>query len=667
MTSMTSTVYPTPAVPEWLNCYLGPGFDPEYQVEFKKTNGEHHWTSNKGSQTWPLLAPFDEIVIGGQRGGGKSAVLIAWFAMGDPSLEDDDPAKTSLLNDPSFRGLILRKEYQSMGDFVDEAMDFFRPFGVKKVDDPVEFHFKTGAKIYTNHLGNPEAYEKYRGHGLTKIGIEELTQIPMEPWYLKLFGSLRGKKQFRIIRGRTRPPLRCQIMSTCNPDGEGKAWVKKRVVKVYDDDGTRIPANTPMRDQITGLTRIFIPMGLKDNPYLRDNKQYMGMLLSQDEITRKQWIDGDWDAGGGQFFDQYRPDGPATAEEREKTPWARHIPTENPVLRPWWFRFGSLDVGYDHPATMHKFCRNSKDKRLHVYDELSLRHMDSYELGVLLAKWWIPELEQLPDHQVTLYVSPDAFAKVSSQKTEAEMIAAGIQEVLGPYGALLLGFNSEERAAMLNSSERAKMMLDARKEKFKGKMGIALQRADDAHKAGCAYITHLLQFRQTLIETEEELKGRLRSTFSRAGVEAYERELSKAKADTIEVLPRVQIWKRCTELDRCLRDAVRGDATKGQKTEEYMKWDAVDGVGGDDALDDFRYGCMGYKEIESTIPRGYFVGERMAEFQQQQSANFGEEVTDLNRLVMVAKTQAAIYDNQNAGMPAHLNFARPGSMRHRPN
>jgi hypothetical protein len=657
--------YPTPPVPEWLEAYLGPGFDPEYQFQIKDKKGAPIWTSNKGSQTWPLLCPCDEVVIGGQRGGGKSAVLISWFTAGDPTLDPSDPAYISFLNEPSFRGLILRKEYQGMEEFIDECMDLFRHFGVKKVDDPVQFHFKTGAKIYINHLGNAEAFEKYRGPGFTKIGIEELTQIPQESWYVKLLGSLRGKKQYRVLNGKVLPPLRCQIMSTCNPDGLGKQWVKSRVVKVYDEQGVRIPANTPMRDQITGLTRIYIPMPLKENPYLRDNKQYLGMLMSQDEVTRKQWMDADWDAGSGQFFDQYRPDGPITEEERNTMPWARHIPLVEPVLRPWWYRWSSLDVGYDHPATMHKFCRNSQDKRIHVYDERSLRHMDSYELGVLLAKWWIPELEQLPDHQIVMYVSPDAFAKTSSQKTEAEMIADGIQEVLGPYSAMLMRFNAEERAAMLGSAERARIMFDRRKAQFQGKMGIALKPADDARRAGCAYITYLLQFRPTLIETEQELKSRLQSTFTRAGVEAYERELSKAKVDAIEVLPRVQIWKRCKELDRCLRDAVRGDEEKGQKAEEYVKWNAVNGVGGDDALDDFRYGCMGYKEVEATIPREYFVGERMAAFQEQQVSDFGAELDDLTRLRMVQLTQSANYDQRVGAQTKSLNFSRSGVSRHR--
>lgn len=216
-----------PEPPGWLHEWR-PEIDRNFQFIFKNPKtGEVHWKSNRGPQTWLLLCPYDEILIGGRRGGSKTAGLIAWFAMGDPSLDPDDPARATLLNDPYFRGLIVRKEYRAMSEFVDECMDFFRPFNVVKKDDPAEFHFnvqkngQSGAIIYTDHLNNSEAYEKYRGSGMTKIGIEELVQIEEEDSYVKLFGSLRGKKQVRIINGRQRELLHCQIMATTNPDGPG--------------------------------------------------------------------------------------------------------------------------------------------------------------------------------------------------------------------------------------------------------------------------------------------------------------------------------------------------------------------------------------------------------------------------------------------------------------
>lgn len=299
-------------------------YDPTKRVQFFKGNGELHWESNPGPQTWMLYTVADETTVGGRRGGGKSQGLISWSAMGDLSLPQDDPARATYINEPSYRGLMLRQEYQSMAEFIDEAMDFFGPFGCKAVDDPVQFHFKTGAIIYTNHLQDAAAFEKYRGWGITRISIEELTQIEKEQSYVKLFGSLRAKKAVRVYKGKKFPPLRSQIMSTCNPDGRGSAWVKGRFVKLTSG-GVPIPWNSLVKNKITGLTRLFIPMKLDDNPFYRDNKQYMGMLLSQDEVTQRQWIHGDWDAAAGTFFRDFRPRGPVGPKEMLETPWANHV------------------------------------------------------------------------------------------------------------------------------------------------------------------------------------------------------------------------------------------------------------------------------------------------------------------------------------------------------
>jgi hypothetical protein len=66
-------------------------------------------------------------------------------------------------------------------------------------------------------------------------------------------------------------------------------------------------------------------MKLDDNPYYRDNKQYMGMLLEQIPLLQKQWIEGDWDAAAGRFFVDFRPDGPIGEKEAIETPWACHV------------------------------------------------------------------------------------------------------------------------------------------------------------------------------------------------------------------------------------------------------------------------------------------------------------------------------------------------------
>jgi hypothetical protein len=666
---VTPPQYPTPPVPWWLKRFMP---DQEFQVTILN-KGKPHWTSNKGPQTWTLLCPYDEILIGGRRGGSKTSALIAWFAMGDQSLPVHDPARYSFLNEPSFRGLILRKEYQSMVEFVDECREFFRPFGVKPKDDPVVFEFASGAKIYTNHLGDKEAYEKYRGHGITKIGVEELTQIPEERWYLKLFGSLRNKKQIRTVEtkdkeGRpvtlTLPPLRTQILSTTNPDGVGKEWVKKRFVRVYDDKGRLAPPNEPMKDPISNLTRIFIPMRREDNPYLRDNRQYEGMLMSQDEVTRKQWMDGDWDAGSGVYFSEFRPDGPISEIEYQRYPWARHV--VDPVeLKPWWFRFGGGDWGFSHLAVFHKACRNERDKRVHVYDELAVRQVGSFELGTLLAKWWLPDLEQLPDKQITIALSPDAFSKTDASRTKAEQIAQGIKEVLGPYGAMLMKYNDDERAAMSKDPKMAQQMFERRKQDMaQGQLMIALKPANTDRIAGWSYLHEMLRFRPIMTETADELKARLQQVFARAGVEAYERELARAHLIGPEILPRMFIWKCCAEAVRGMTEAQSDEPPRG---EDVRKWDAIDGVGGDDGLDSLRHTMMSYKEVESVIPKSYFIGEQMSRAQEDHVASFGSELTDPTRLLMIAQTQAAKYDKLHKPGSRSFTLPRASSQRHRVN
>lgn len=662
--------YPPPPLPDWIKT-MELLKRPEDQITFlnpdtKNGNkGDPFWISNYGPQTWALLTPFDETCIGGARGGAKSACLIAWFAMGDKHLSPDDPARYSYLLEPSYRGLILRKEYQAMAEFVDEAEEFYRPLGGVRKDDPAIFTFKSGAKIYTNHLGDEAAFEKYRGHGITRIGIEELTQIEHLRSYLKLLGSLRSKRQIRKHGTKIFPALRAQIMATTNPDGPGRVWVTKRFVKVPNEQGSLIERNTPMKSP-SGLVRIFIPMSRKDNPYLRDSKQYDSMIAEQDEVIRRQW-EGDWDVGTGTFFRDFRPHGPV-GSERTTHPWARHVIAGVP-LKFWHHRWGSGDIGYDHPAAFHKFCRDEKDGRIHCYDELKLRQVGAFDLGVRVAEWWLPELEKLPDKSITLAFSHDAFNKTDSGPTKADQFSNGIKRILGPYGAFILKYSDDERIAMEKDPQVAAQMFNRRRSmQQQGVMQITVTPASRNRQDGLSFMRDLLRFRKTVHETEEELKRRLMETFSRAqrdqdtsaAVVAYEAELAKIKRPVDEALPKLQIWNCCTGLIRCMEDAMQDE----KDPNDVAKMDAVDGLGGNDELDSARMGCKHFKEVETLMPKSYYVSERMEQIQAQYESTVGERIDDPNRLIQIRVTQEAMYDKTHV-RGRSFTPVRASSGRHR--
>ncbi len=581
--------------------------DADYQIKFLNTDGSIHWKSHPGAQTHALLCPFEEIMCGGRRGGGKSAYLIAKAAMGDMTLDYDDPAKSSFLNDRSFRALFLREQYQGLSEFIEQAIEFFKPFGGKPKGDPKFIDFPSGARIYFNHLQDEEAFNKYKGWNLTFIGIEELTMVRSLQQYLKLLGSLRSAPRTRVVMGvdgrpvkKTFPGLRTQIVSTSNPDGPGRVWVKNRFVDVLDKRGNKIPWGTPMIDPITRSTRIFIPFPIEANPTYSittsEGRRYWSMLMSQDEVTRKQWIEGDWDAGSSLFFTEYRPDGPVGEEEKKHYPWARHR-TAPVILQPWWHRWGSGDHGYDHPSAFHKACRNESDRRIHVYDELTMRQVGAFEQGARLAQWWMPELQALQragqDPCVVINLGADIFSKKDIEKTLAQQMEAGIKEVLGPYGAILLKYDENERDAMSKDPKRAQQMFQRRVAELQGQMCLALKPTWMERVAAWDYMRELLRFRPAVInlQTDEDREKYLRQVLETEGRERYEYEAEKLRSIKPETLPKVLFWERCEGIDRCLKAAQKDtrnddDPTKPSKSGDVLKFNAnAEGKEGDDELE----------------------------------------------------------------------------------
>jgi hypothetical protein len=662
------------AMPSWLD------IDPTttYRI-FDPKSGSAIFESNPGPQTWSLFCPYEEILVGGRRGGGKSRCLIAWMATGDLTLPENDLARSTYLNEPTFRGLFLREEYQSMEEFVEESRVFFKPLGGKATgggSKPVTIDFASGAKIYFNHLRDESAFEKYRGWNLTRIAIEELTQIATLRRYLKLKGSLRSVER---IRGKLRlPALRTQMMSTTNPDGPGAPWVRERFVEVRGGKKL-IPWNTPMYDSITKSRRIFIPFPIEANPYLSEDtpagQAYRSNLMAQDEVTRKQWMEGDWNAGTGKFFKEYRPEGPIGQEEQDKFPWAKHI-VKSAVLKPWRPRWGSSDTGYSHPSAAHKFCLND-DGRVHIYDELQVRHVGYFEQGALLAKWWRPELLGLKqcgkDPSIVIHMGADAFSKTDVTKTKAEQVEAGIKEVLGPYGALILKYNEEEREIMSRDPKRAKLLLQHRQQAVRGQVAIVLKPCYIDRIAAWGYFRDMLRFRPAVLDlqTDEKREEYLRAVLATEGEGSYELQAAALKKIKPEVLPKLQIWDVCVELDRCLRAAQHDtraddDPSKPSKREDVLKFNADEnGLNGDDALESARNGIVAFKEMESTVPQEEWVADRMDAFQVQHATAFGSEITDPTRLRMMQMVQNGLYAKANQPSGGSMILPRMASSRHR--
>ena len=567
---------------------MGSVLSPDTPVVFSDPiNKRVVWESHPGPQSRVLRHRAFEILYGGARGGGKSAALIAWLAMGNRDLPDRHPCRFSYLNHPRFRALVLRRNAVDLKDFIQEAAAFFRHFGGKKKDNPPEFHFGSGAIIYMNHLESEDAFDKYRGWNLVKVGIEELTLIESESAYLSVLGSVRSPDP---------DVMRAQVFCTTNPDGNGSPWVRKRFVQVMGADGKQIPWGTTIRDPFSGKTRVFIPAKLRDNPSL--GEEYLSTLRLQDEKKRRAWIDGDWNTQSGLYFSSFRPNGPLESSAVPEPEWARHVIKAGSVpLMSWWPRYIGCDWGYKDNAAAVWLCNNQQDERLHVYDELVRDQVGSEHLGVMIAERTLPALIEQPDLQIPLYLSHDAFAVRDETKTTAELIQRGIASVLGEESVVAMAGRFKPQMSQDEIVDLPTLDSGA---------SVVIQKAGRDRISVWQHIRSLLRFDPIVDMGQPNPEFAQKLLEGPDGFNRYEAYL-KAFERKKEVLPGILFWDNCTQLIDELGSAIHDD----KKPEDIL--DVRQGSSHMDALQALRHVIMHLMKSDNPVPYRHFIAARMNE------------------------------------------------------
>lgn len=234
------------------------------------------WEAQAGRQTVVLKANVDELLVGGARGSGKTELGLAWGA------------EPEYIEHPLFRGLVIRKDYEDLSDWVTRARVFYQGLGTI-TGKPAEIRWRAGGVTRLGHWKDRDTIGRYIGHEYQKMNIEELTQsIATRDEYISLMGSLRTSV----------PELKPQLYSSTNPGGVGHKWVKDYFVTMSRD--------VPYTDPVSGRMRMFIPMTIEDNPMLiKADPGYYNWLKNLPEPLRSAWYKGSWDLFMGQFFPEF--------------------------------------------------------------------------------------------------------------------------------------------------------------------------------------------------------------------------------------------------------------------------------------------------------------------------------------------------------------------------
>lgn len=240
------------------------------------------WTPQPGPQTAAYLSEADELLYGGQAGGGKTDL-----ALGLARMEHR-------------RSIVFRRTYPDVKRWlVPRSMEFYGHPSAYNVSDKA---WKIDDRLIEfGHLESMKDLMDYQGVPYDLVAFEEVTQHPMMH-YVRMLHSART----------TTPGQRVRIVCTANPGGEGHAWVFERWAPWLDPDYP-VPAmpgellwflrddkgveRQVPRGTLHAMSRTFIPAKVSDNRYL--GPDYVARLMNLPEPYRSQLRDGNWKAGLG--------------------------------------------------------------------------------------------------------------------------------------------------------------------------------------------------------------------------------------------------------------------------------------------------------------------------------------------------------------------------------
>ena len=291
---------------------------------------EVFWQATAKQATF-LAAPEHEVLFGGAAGGGKSAGLVA----------DVCGVWQDALFNKHYRGLLLKRsfgELQYLMERAEEVIPRVAP-GSRWRDKDKIWETPAGARVRFGYCARLSDVYQYQGDEFTYIGVDELTQWPLE-------------KQWKYLRTRLRTTdttLTPVMRATCNPGGVGHKWVQERwQIKAEGSEARHCRIIKGHKWWIR-----FIPSRLSDNPHLAGT-DYEVRLDDLDPMERKALLEGRWDV-----FDvpgSIYPDEITAAYEEERI---RTVPIDPtlPVHTAW-------DIGMDDAMFIILFQKGPLECRI---------------------------------------------------------------------------------------------------------------------------------------------------------------------------------------------------------------------------------------------------------------------------------------------------------------
>ncbi len=317
-------------------------------------------------------------LFGGAAGPGKTMALLV-------------EAITQAAQHRGVNTLLLRRTFPELESSV---LSYFRRYVPRElyVSYNESRHLVTWRNGSTTRFGysagENDIYQ-YQGAEYVFIGVDELTLFTLGQW------------QFLTSRNRCPVPgTRPCMAGATNPGNIGHAWVKALWIDKRPAPGMERPGQYDPRDYH------FIRATLDDNPIYANDAAYRKTLDQLPRAMRQAFLLGDWNVFAGQYFDIF--DG-------------RHLARPEQLrIESWWPRWISIDWGFEHPSAVYWHAARP-DGAVLTYREFVAQHLSPRMLAQAVAERSVESTgrgERIAD----VYLSPDAFARRSSELTIADQM-----------------------------------------------------------------------------------------------------------------------------------------------------------------------------------------------------------------------------------------------------
>ena len=282
------------------------------------------WQPHPGAQELFLPCPADEALISGNRGGGKTDVLLMDFLQ-----------HVGQGHGAEWRGILFREEYTQLTDIINKSRKWISQIfpGAKYNGSEHKWTFPEGEQLYLRYMRVPSDYWNYHGHEYPWIGWEELTNWATNECYIIMMSCNRSSN----------PDVPRKYRATCNPSGPGHGWVKQRFIDA-------MPPLTIFEDPETGRNRVNIPSALSENiTLLEADPNYVNTILAaaqDDPVKYKAWILGEWDIiAGGALSDVWNPATQLLPRFEFPKSWPVHRSFDWGSTKPWSVTYGAESNG----------------------------------------------------------------------------------------------------------------------------------------------------------------------------------------------------------------------------------------------------------------------------------------------------------------------------------